>query len=94
MRRSLGTINLILATVLNIIYARNVIKKELKRIAEKEWQKPHEFVAIMFARGKYNNLSGLRTAVNDYKFAETIAGYYEKTSTDRNVKSKKFPKTA
>lgn len=90
MRRSLGALNLLIATVLNVIYAKNVIKRELARLAEKEEvSKPHEFVMVMFARGKYNNLDGLKTARNDYKFFETITGFHEKTATDRNIKLKK-----
>lgn len=89
MRRSLGTLNLLIATVLNVIYAKNVIKRELEKLAEKEEvSRPLEFVMVMFARGKYNNLNGAKTALNDYKFFETITGFHEKTATDRNVKLK------
>jgi hypothetical protein len=90
MRRVFGFVNLLIGTAINMIYARHVIKRELERIAEKEeWRKPHEFVVIMFAKGKYNNSNGIKTALNDYKFAGTISGYSLKTATDRNVKFKK-----
>jgi hypothetical protein len=71
--KTLARINLIAATTVNAIFAYEVIKVRMRKLAETETaHTPTQYVLIRLARGHYYTPDGFEMIVNDYKFFQII----------------------
>lgn len=88
-RKLLNVVGLTVHTAITVMYARDIFKERLDKVASKETAKNKtDYVLIRFARGDYNKPGGFKQMQNDYKFYDLASGFHTMTA----IKPDRIPK--
>jgi hypothetical protein len=76
LKRILGSASFYLGTTLSLTYTIGELRERIRKVAETEKAySGHQYVLIMLARGKYNNLRAFKQVRYDYKLFDIASKF-------------------